>query len=109
MSISRFGAVIVSVATTASLVAATSSSTFAAEPLDAPLVLSADLMSAAGAGCSQPAVRLGDGTLDVEAQTGGDTSLLLDGGQAVGESSASVECVLQVHVQLDQPARIRAS
>jgi hypothetical protein len=43
-----------------------------------------------------------------KAQTGGDTSLLLDAGVA-GKSSASVECVLQVHILLDQPARVRAS
>jgi hypothetical protein len=110
MSINRPSAGIVSLAVAATaLVASISSPAFAAQRLDAPQVVSAELTSASGDGCGQPAVRLGDGTLDVQAQTGGDASLLLGGSEAAGGSSAATECVLQVYVQLDQPGRVRPS
>jgi hypothetical protein len=110
MSINRLTAGTVSLTAAATLlVVSVSSPALAAQRRDAPLVVAADLASASGDGCAQPAVRLGDGTVDVQAQTGGDASLLLDGRGAAGASEADTECVLQVHVQLDQPARLRPS
>jgi hypothetical protein len=103
MWISRPRAVLLSLTAATALVAGASSPALAA-PDDAPMVLSADLTSAQGDGCAQPAVQLGDGTLSVQAQTGADSSLLLDGG-----SATATECVLAVHIQLDQPARVRAT
>ena len=65
------------------------------------MVVSADLESATGGGCDQPAVRLTDGWLDVRAQTGGDASLQLTG------PATAVECVLRVHLEFDRPASVR--
>jgi hypothetical protein len=110
MKLNRLGAVVVSLSAAATAVVTSAASpTLAAQRMDAPSVVSAELFSAGGDGCSQPAVRLGDGTLDVQAQTGSDSSLTLNGGAAPGGSAATTECVLQVRVQLDQPARLRPS
>jgi hypothetical protein len=109
MKLSRVRAGLVSAAATAGLVAGIAAPVLAAEPPDAPTVVSAELVSADGNGCDQPAVALSDDWLDVLAQTGGDSSLRLDAQGAAGQQSVETECVLQVHIRLDQPASVRPS
>jgi hypothetical protein len=109
MSISRLATGLVSTAAVASALVVSNSWPALAETWsETPSVVSAELLSADGAGCSQPAVRLTDGWLDVQAQTGGDVSLGLDGGAAVGQHGVDVECLLRVRIQFDQQARMKA-
>lgn len=105
MSFSRFGAALFSAA--AAVLVAGGSSPALADPWSAaPSVVSAELLSAEGAGCREPAARLMDGWLEVQAQTGADESLRLDGRAAAGAESVGIECLLRVRIQLDQPARV---
>lgn len=108
MTFSRVRAVFTSVAA-AVLVAGAAAPALAAESLDAPTVVSAELVSASGNGCDQPAVALSDDWLDVLAQTESDSSLQLDAQAVAGQQSVEVECVLQVHIQFDRPASVRPS
>jgi hypothetical protein len=91
------------------LVAGTAAPVFAAESLDEPTVVAADLVWAPGKRCNQPPVGLSDDWLDVLAQTESDSSLQLDAGTAAGQRSVEVECVLQVHIQFDRPAAVKPS
>jgi hypothetical protein len=109
MSFFRLRTVLFSTAAVAgALVAGTSAPALAAASPDAPFVVSAQLLSSEGAGCNQPAVHLGDGALDVEAQTDRDVSLIVEGRSAIGAQRVDTGCLLRVRLQLNQPARVRA-
>ncbi|WP_433789593.1 hypothetical protein [Actinoplanes sp. CA-252034] len=107
MLINRLRAAFLSTMAATAVVAGTSTPAFADPGLDVPLVVSAELLSTAGDGCSQPAIHLGDNWLDVQAQAGGDASLLLNAYPAVGQRSVAIECELRVRLQLDQLAELK--
>jgi hypothetical protein len=72
---------------------------------DNPAPVSAEILSAAGDGCVEPAVRLADGYLSVEAQSGLDSSLMLR--SLPDQASVQTECAVAVRIRLDQPARLK--